>query len=79
MAIKWTRNLILTCVLFLQACETTDVSLPSQVESTSSDSLEVDDGATTNTRTTPEPILRALILADMLFEASFASTQSFST
>ena len=72
MAFKLTRYLTLACVIFLQACETTNVSLPSQVETTASDRLEVDDGATTNTSTTPEPILRARILADMLFEASIA-------
>lgn len=71
MFIKLTRYLIVGCALLLQACATTNLNLPAE-ENTSDleqESLVIEQNRTGRVS---DPILRARILADMLFEASMA-------
>lgn len=71
MEINLTRYLIVVCALLLQACATTELSLPSQ-ESTAGIEQENSVIEETATGRISDPILRRRILADMLFEASIA-------
>ncbi len=68
---KLTSYLIVVGALLLQACATTDLSFPTQ-ETTSSSEQESIVIEQTRTGRISDPILRARILADMLFEASMA-------
>lgn len=68
---KLTSYLIVVGALLLQACATTDLSFPAQ-ETTSSSEQESIVIEQTRTGRISDPILRARILADMLFEASMA-------
>ncbi|MDC1435693.1 hypothetical protein N8303_00355 [Gammaproteobacteria bacterium] len=68
---KLTSYLIAVGALLLQACATTDLSFPTQ-ETTSSSEQESIVIEQTRTGRISDPILRARILADMLFEASMA-------
>lgn len=71
MKINLTGYLIIVCALLMQACATTELSLPSQE---SPASIELEDSVIEETETVriSDPILRRRILADMLFEASTA-------
>ncbi len=71
MKINLTGYFIIVCALFVQACATTELSLPSQ-ESPVGVEQENNVVEEAVTGRISDPILRRRILADMLFEASIA-------
>ncbi|MDG2089658.1 MAG: hypothetical protein P8J61_00890 [Gammaproteobacteria bacterium] len=71
MVIKLIKYLLLVGALLVQACATSDINQSQQIENSDSVNLEGTNVEIPN-RQTSDPILRARILADMLFEASLA-------
>ena len=75
MAIKLTKFLLLNIALLVQACVTSEINQSQQVENSSPINLEGANVENSN-RQASDLILRARILADMLYEASLAYDDS---
>lgn len=72
MSLRKSKYLIFAGILLVQACATTEISQPQPTESSSSENQSLEGLEPVRNGRVADPILRARILADMLFEASIA-------